>query len=162
MIQPNSHELAGHVPGRPPEAALRVVIVHDDLPSYRRALRLLVRVLGPEAGGPAVQPLPWRFSELGRRAWRERAWIDAEGADLFIVAPALGAGLPADMVDWLEISFERRRHQPAAVVWLESEDQVRDAGQENHRARLRRSAEAAGLNFLDRTEAGAVAPAGAR
>ena len=78
MISLDHHELSGCAPVREPAQLLHVIIVHDDLPAYGAALRLLVRSLGESVRATSVQPLPWKFSRLADRTWRERAWDDAE------------------------------------------------------------------------------------
>ena len=160
MIRLDHHELSGGAPVRESSQLLNVVIVHDDLPAYGAALRLLVRSLGESVGATSVQPLPWKFSHLTERTWRERAWDDAARADIFVVAKAPGTPLPQDMVDWLEMSFERRRNRATAVIWLEAADA--DESLSVERQRLRRSAEAAGLDFLERRDVSAVPALAAR
>ncbi len=129
------------------DASLNVLIAHDDEAAYRRALRLLAStVLCTHCEGTLVQPLPWRFNELGVDSWRWRAAADAPRAEIIIVSTSACAELPEAVSVWLDQCFAVRRQQPTAVIALcaELNDLVVP-----WRRKVRTAAEAAGLDFLE-------------
>lgn len=103
---------------------LNALIVYDDLPAGRRALRLLTSQSQALGEPPPMGILSWRFDLLDDPDWSAMALRDAARADLLIVAAGTDAALPPALVHWLKVALEQKRGSTAAVVALLEDDEL--------------------------------------
>ena len=128
--------------------ALGVLIVFDELPAYKRALRLLVRIgeqLGIDHG---IRPLPWQFEVLESPPWRLLASDEAEHAAIVVVASSTIGPLPRAIREWLQMSCVVKRSSPALLVSILGEQGAPGAFASAETEFLRNLTAVAGWEFL--------------
>jgi hypothetical protein len=137
--------LAGARPGR--KSAFHVVMAYDDFTAGKRAMDAC-NFLGFQLGdGVELRSNMWKFDILRHARLYEMAVEDAIEADVIIVANASDAGLPDEVVSWIDAWVPRKRGQTAALVaLLDFTGDSREAARTQ--ALLKRAAAGAKIDFL--------------
>ncbi len=97
-------------------SAVPILIAYSDIPSARHAMATLTQLL--QRSGCALQPMLWRFDQLGEPRWREMSLRDACRARTvaFAVADELYLERAPEM--WLRAVLERMRGSSLNVLAL--------------------------------------------
>lgn len=98
--------------------SLRVLIAFDDLPAYKRAVRLLVRVAQQLGDGHDLRPLPWQFDVLESARWHALALCQAGDAEIMVVSTSRVGALPQTAREWLQACCAAKRESAALLVAL--------------------------------------------
>lgn len=100
------------------EVPLNLLIVYENAPAARRALRVVGRIASTTGGNIKYHCTFWRFDLLADSEWQARATSDALQADLTILSGSEAAELPAHITSWLEACRVGRGLQPHAQLTL--------------------------------------------
>ena len=98
---------------------LHVLIAFDDLPAYKRAVRLLVRVAQQLGGSIDVRPLPWQFDVIESGSWRTLASEQADNSEIVVVSTSRVGSLSGAIREWLRACCaDKRESTPLLVAML--------------------------------------------
>jgi hypothetical protein len=95
---------------------LKVAIVYDSVPSGRRAVSTMRRLVGQTPEPTHLVPVLWRFDVLADAAHQARATVDALDADLLLVATDRPEALPPHVEAWVTDFLTRRRGSPVTIL----------------------------------------------
>lgn len=91
------------------------------MPAARDAFGRVKQTLSGEKRDFDVQPLFWRFDQLGRPRWREMALHDAMRAHTMVLAMGGAPSLDPTTDEWLNALVDRRAGAPITCLALMGE-----------------------------------------
>jgi hypothetical protein len=95
-----------------------VFIAYGDVAAARDAIDRITRLLGPSGQNHPVQPMLWRFDQLGHARWREMALHDASRAHAVVLAMGTAPTLDGATDAWLTALTDRQDGAPITCLTL--------------------------------------------
>src|SRR4051794_601249 len=107
----------------PPSLPFFLFIAYGDVAAARDAIDRVKQILGRAQRELAVQPMLWRFDQLGPARWREMALHDALRAHAIVLAMGNSPSLHSATDEWLTALVNRRAGAPInCVAFMGEED----------------------------------------
>lgn len=100
------------------QVPLNLLIVYENAPAARRALRIVSRLASQTGDDIAYHCTFWRYDLLSDLEWRRAATIDALDADLTILSGRDADEMPPRVTQWMEECRLHRGERSHALLAL--------------------------------------------
>jgi hypothetical protein len=99
-------------------ARLNVVIAYEGIPTGRRALSMLTRLLGQEIQTVNLHRSIWRLDFIDEPECYEQIIADVISADLLVFSAGEPVARPSAIEDWVTAFLSRRGGSSTAILYL--------------------------------------------
>jgi len=127
---------------------LQAVIAYDDVMAGKHAMQLLQGMTRNLDGGGEIQARPWSFNLLANEEWQPLATIDAEKADLLIIATSSLRPPKPPVLRWFEAAIGRLHGTDAAIVSLQGQEENPQGNGPTFQEAIRTATQQAGLAYF--------------
>ena len=110
------------VPPRPAAIGFKAFIAYADLNAARQAMSAINEVLQAAPRCHELQPMLWRYDQLGREKWSETSLADAAKADVVVLASSAAGAIPAALEKWVGDFLAYKRGGRVTLVALLGHD----------------------------------------
>lgn len=107
---------------RPPAVGFKAFIAYADLNAARQAMSAISEVLQAAPRCHELQPMLWRYDQLGSEKWSDTALADAAKADVVVLASTAAGAMPAALEKWVGDFLAYKRGGRITLVALLGHD----------------------------------------